>query len=219
MIGLEPVQTVRPDLSDHPRRMDRLPSHRGAIVMSRAERRARRPGYTRPRSRVASRRPDRGGHAIARSGRVVRTVRRPTHRQANRRTIGGDPREICNQVLGQATGGLSILMRARLASVGAPTGDRSLLDGRNPGPLLLSGSPAAPTGDRGALVAVGRTAPVLLGAGAAQTAAAGAPKASLGARQPSRTKAPVEKARERTQTFVSAPRRTATHGRFEMAGA
>jgi hypothetical protein len=46
-----------------------------------------------------SRRPgrsDRGGHAIARSGRVVRPVRRPTDRQATRRSVSGDPREICN---------------------------------------------------------------------------------------------------------------------------
>ena len=41
---------------------------------------------------------DRGGHAIARSGRVVRPVRRPTDRQTKRRNASGDPREICNQV-------------------------------------------------------------------------------------------------------------------------
>jgi hypothetical protein len=41
---------------------------------------------------------DRGGPAIARSGRVVRPVRRPSDRQTNRRFSGGDPREICNQI-------------------------------------------------------------------------------------------------------------------------
>jgi len=37
-----------------------------------------------------------GGPAIARSGRVVRPVRRPSDRQSPRRNASGDPREICN---------------------------------------------------------------------------------------------------------------------------
>ena len=49
---------------------------------------------------VASRRPGAGeplgGPAIARSGRVVRPVRRPSDRQSPRRNASGDPREICN---------------------------------------------------------------------------------------------------------------------------
>jgi hypothetical protein len=60
---------------------------------------------------LASSGPDRGGHAIARSGRVVRPVRRPTDRQTKRRNRSGDPREICNQQdPGQAARGLSIFM-------------------------------------------------------------------------------------------------------------
>jgi hypothetical protein len=39
-----------------------------------------------------------GGPAIARPGRVVRPVRRPSDRHNPRRQSGGDPREICNQV-------------------------------------------------------------------------------------------------------------------------
>jgi hypothetical protein len=43
--------------------------------------------------------PDRGGPAIARSGRIVRPERRPSDQQTrHRRRAGGFPREICNQV-------------------------------------------------------------------------------------------------------------------------
>ena len=52
--------------------------------------------------------PDRGGPAIARSGRVVRPVRRPTDRQTNRRSRGGDQREICNQIPRPSARDLSI---------------------------------------------------------------------------------------------------------------
>ena len=51
---------------------------------------------------------DRGGPAIARSGRVVRPVRRPSDRQTNRRNTGGDPREICNQIPDREARDLSI---------------------------------------------------------------------------------------------------------------
>ena len=65
-----------------------------------------------PGSRAASRRHGTGeplgGPAIARSGRVVRPVRRPSDRQNPRRHAGGDPREICNQIPGEARD-LSIL--------------------------------------------------------------------------------------------------------------
>ena len=60
---------------------------------------------------------DRGGPAIARSGRVVRPVRRPSDRQSPRRRSGGDPREICNQVPSRAARDLSI-HRARRRDVG-----------------------------------------------------------------------------------------------------
>ena len=49
-----------------------------------------------------------GGPAIARSGRVVRPVRRPTDRQTNRRPRGGDQREICNQIPRPSARDLSI---------------------------------------------------------------------------------------------------------------
>ena len=49
-----------------------------------------------------------GGPAIARSGRVVRPVRRPTDRQTNRRSRGGDQREICNQIPRPSARDLSI---------------------------------------------------------------------------------------------------------------
>jgi hypothetical protein len=57
--------------------------------------------------------PDRGGPAIARSGRVVRPVRRPSDRQSPRYHRGGDPREICNQDPGSQAGVFSILRAAR----------------------------------------------------------------------------------------------------------
>lgn len=64
--------------------------------------------------------PDRGGHAIARSGRVVRPVRRPTDRQTNARHRGGDPREICNHsVPSPRTRDLSILWRSACEMAGA----------------------------------------------------------------------------------------------------
>lgn len=51
---------------------------------------------------------DRGGPAIARSRRVARPVRRPMHRQTQRRRHGDHPREICNQVPRHAARGLLI---------------------------------------------------------------------------------------------------------------
>jgi hypothetical protein len=51
-----------------------------------------------------------GGPAIARPGRVVRPVRRPSDRQNPRRHSGGDPREICNQVPSRPARDFSILM-------------------------------------------------------------------------------------------------------------
>ena len=52
---------------------------------------------------------DRGGPAIARSGRVVRPVRRPSDRQTTRhRNVDGDPREICIHDLGTTAGVISI---------------------------------------------------------------------------------------------------------------
>ena len=61
---------------------------------------------------------DRGGPAIARSGRIVRPVRRPSDRQTNRRNTGGDPREICNQVPDREARDLSI--PGGIASPAAP---------------------------------------------------------------------------------------------------
>lgn len=63
--------------------------------------------------------PDRGGHAIARSGRVVRPVRRPTDRQAHRRNGSGDPREICNQDPDRLARAFSILVSDRARPAGA----------------------------------------------------------------------------------------------------
>ena len=64
------------------------------------------PVYSR-RSRQRQAGPDRGGPAIARSGRIVRPVRRPSDQQTNRR-LGGDPREICNQIPSRMARDLSI---------------------------------------------------------------------------------------------------------------
>lgn len=102
----------------------------------RADRRGYTPGV--PGSRRGG--SDRGGPAIARSGRVVRPVRRPSDRQTNRRSSGGDPREICNQVPSQEARGLSILA--------APP--EALLD--LPGSASFAAvSPDEPTGDGGRL--------------------------------------------------------------------
>jgi hypothetical protein len=68
------------------------------------------PGYTPQRSPGDVETPGTGeplgGPAIARSGRVVRPVRRPSDRENPRRT-SGDPREICNQVPSDEPGAFS----------------------------------------------------------------------------------------------------------------
>lgn len=60
-----------------------------------------------------------GGPAIARPGRVVRPVRRPSDRQNPRRHSGGDPREICNQVPSRLARAFSILDGAAHATADA----------------------------------------------------------------------------------------------------
>jgi hypothetical protein len=83
---------------------------------------------------------DRGGPAIARSGRVVRPVRRPSDRQTNRRS-GGDPREICNQI--PSPWGRDLSIPGGIASAAAPTDDGVAGQGRQLPHLSSNRAPRA----------------------------------------------------------------------------
>jgi hypothetical protein len=113
-----------------------------------------RGGYT-PGSRTASRRFDRGGPAIARSGRVVRPVRRPSDRQTHRRNASGDPREICNQVPSQTARDLSIPGADRALRV-SPRGSSDGRGSRRMRPRAIPSSDVALGGTFGAGTRFGR---------------------------------------------------------------
>jgi hypothetical protein len=108
---------------------------------------------------------DRGGPAIARSGRVVRPVRRPADRQTTRRRSGGDPREICNQV--PRRGARDLLIHGAVGAHPAPRSNGTRVVDRQPGLPVLDGAPQAPIAKGTKLRGVARAFPSSLGAGPA----------------------------------------------------